>query len=375
MPSWPNKVRRWCVAQATLGACRLAPLPFALFVGCHSMSITHEMDELPTNALLGGRYDISGIDAPLAAVLRKQAPKSITFTHEGDPAAMPLKVLVLNDEEQRDTTSAIQILPFAFSLTILPGCFEKRNNCTIRVESPSHRHQVVVVLVERELFSSLPLGWIPCAFPLDEYGCTLSWEKNDRNRRELKETVREAALPNIVAQCVLPMLTQAHYEEYIAWKTRQDEAKKVALVRKRKIASALERETVLRQTETGWHNEAKLRELALKEMPEIWDIIVERRVKVAERRTNLIRLRRLMKESGEVPENDAGYVAGRSKYDEERILLVNIFRILEKTYLVICKNELAHGNAETNVQRSKAIDQCVQEILALVNKDSSGNNH
>ena len=369
MPSWLNDMREGMANLDMRVQCLMVPLIIAAFVGCSSISVSYEFESSPPAVSPCGRYDLSGVDIKLATALCKYAPTNTFFTHGRDASAMPLKIHVL-EGERRDATSAMHILPCALSLVILPGCFETHRDYKICIEGPDRQSEIPIRQIEREMFSVLPLGWIPGKFPVDGYDYALLVGNNnmlDREWEEAKTAVRRESLENIVTKVVLSVLTQTRYYSYKEWKSKKEKADEVVRIR----AAARDREKVLRQTETGWRNETKLRELVLKEMPEIWDTIVERRVRVSEQRANLIRLRRLMMESGEVPENDAQYVAGRLKYDDERTVLVNIFRIIEKVWYEVSKNEL-YGNVEARVKRHQMIEQCVREIIAIEKKVTEG---
>ena len=115
-----------------------------------------------------------------------------------------------------------------------------------------------------------------------------------------------------------------------------------------------------------------MREFVLKEMPEIWNVIVERRAEVAGMRTGLIDMRKLLKDSGKVPESDMQYVEGRKKYDVERMLLEKAFVAIEKAYLSVRKCDIIVSGKDVHLERRKAIDECVREILgAIENGDDS----
>ena len=101
-----------------------AALLAALLYGCCSISVTHEFVEGVDNNPLGGRYKLDGVDAPLATAIRKHAPKSVVFTDNDDSSALPLKIDFRKVGEEKDDTSALQVLPGCLTLMMFPAFYE-----------------------------------------------------------------------------------------------------------------------------------------------------------------------------------------------------------------------------------------------------------
>ena len=334
---------RACAAQLC------AALLAAIMSGCCSISVTHEFGECVGKGPLGGRYCLDGVEAPLAAAIRKHAPKSVVFTGNDDVSALPLKIDFRDVGEEKDETSALHVLPGCLTLMILPVFYEHHVGCRVRVESPLGIDSVDFTQIRRDAFSSLPIGFLPYAFSLDGYANGIA-DHNTLDKETRMDAVAEG-LTNAVAQAVISTLSKVRYDAYM--KELADNA------RNKKVADELVlRENVLRMAERGWPQEAMLRDFVLKETTGLWDVVVSLRAEISIRKNRLQKLNDAIKGFGRKPEEDADYIKCKGEYDAARSALVQIFKSLENAYLAANKNAALYESAEAHARTRKAVDEC-----------------
>jgi len=341
------------VALRACAAHSCAALFAALVYGCCSLSVSHKLVDDVCDAPLGGRYRLDGVDAPLAAALRDQAPKNIVFTAATDPSAIPLKIGIFENGDKKDATSAIQILPCCLTFTLLPAFNDTHKDYIVRVESQIGIDQVNLTQVQRDAMSSLPIGFLPCAYPLDGYECGLALghdHGNFLNQDEKMDALAEG-LTNAVAKAVLSTLTKARYDAYM-----KDLAGKVW--QKKMAFEANQRESVLSMAEQRWPQEAMLRDFAIRETTGLWDIVVVFRAEISIRKKRLQKLDSALKGFGRKPQEDSDYVKCKEEYDAARAALSQIFRSLEAAYLAASKNEALYESGEARTRTRKAVDEC-----------------
>ena len=334
---------RACAAQVC------AALLAATLCGCCSISVSHEFGEGVGNGPLGGRYRLDGVDAPLATALRDHAPKSVVFTGYDDVSALPLKIDFSEIGERKDETSAFHVLPGCLTLMILPAFYEHHVGYRVRVETPLGIDSVEFKQIWRDAFSSLPIGFLPYACPLDGYEYGMA-DHNCLDKETRMDAVAEG-LTNAIAKAVISTLSKARYDAHI--KELADNA------RNKKIADEADhRENVLRMAERGWPQEAMLRDFALKETTDLWGIIVSFRAEISIRKNRLQKLSDAIKGFGRMPEEDADYIKCKGAYDAARSALAQIFKGLESAYLAASKNNALYGSAEARARTRKAVDEC-----------------
>ena len=349
-------------ADMTLRACAVQSC-MALFAvmlcGCFSISVTHEIEGKTENDSLGGRYSLKGVDASLAAALRRHAPRSIVFVDDADPAAVQLNVRVSNILEKKDTTSATHVALGLFTLFAFPGLREEQTTHTINSVSPIGTNEIGVRMIGRETVSWTPLGWLPFAFPIDGYDYTFcdlmhTW-------RDDKKQTWEDAMVNAAAKSVISTLTKARYDAYM---------KELAanVHKKKEVEEATRLENVLRMAECGWPQEAMLRDFAVKETTGLWDIVVSFRAEISIRKNRLQRLSDAIKGFGRKPEEDSDYIKCKGEYDTARGALVQIFKNLESAYLAASKNDALYDSAEARARTSKAVDECSNFAVDAANR-------
>ena len=363
MQSWQNDIMKAIMPLRASAAQFCAALLAAMLCGCCSISVTHEFDEGASNGPLGGRYRLDGVDAPLATAVRKHAPKSVVFTDKDDASALPLKIDFWKVGEEKDETSALQVLPGCLTLMLLPAFYEHHVEYRVSVESPLGIDSVGFRQIKRDAFSSLPIGFLPYTCPLDgyEYGTA------DHNclDEETRMDAEAHGLTNAVAQAVISTLTKARYDAYM--KELADEA------HKKKIADeANDRENVLRVAECGWPQESMLRDFAVKEATGLWDIVVSVRAEISIRKKRLQKLSDAIKGFGRKPEKDADYIKCKGEYDAARSALVEIFKSLENTYLAADKNDALYDSTEAHARTRKAIDECSHIAIDAANRVLNG---
>lgn len=334
---------RACAAQTC------AALFAAILCGCCSISVTHEFGEGVGNDPLGGRYRLDGVDAPLATAIRKHAPKSVVFTGDDDVSALPLKIDFCEVGEGKDETSALQVLPGCLTLMIVPVFYEHHVGYRVRVESPLGVDSVDIKQIRRDAFSSLPIGFLPYACPLDGYEYGMA----DHNTLD-KETRMHAmaeGLTNAVAQAVISTLSKARYDAHMRELAEN--------ARKKKIADEADhRENVMRMAERGWPQESTLRDFAVKEATGLWDIVVSLRAEISVRKNRLQKLSDAIKGFGRKPDEDADYIKCKGEYDAARSALVQIFKSLENAYLAASKNAALYESAEAHARTRKTVEEC-----------------
>ena len=334
---------RACAAQVC------AALLAAILCGCCSISVTHEFGEGVGNGPLGGRYRFDGVAVPLATAIRKHAPKSVVFTGDDDGSALPLKIDFCEVGEEKDETSALHVLPGCLTLMILPAFYEHHMMYRVRVESPLGIDSLDFKRIKRDAFSSLPIGFLPYACPLDGYEYGIA----DHNTldKETRMHVMAEGLTNAVAQAVILTLSKSRYDAYL--KELADNA------RNKKVAEeANHRENVLCMAERGWPQESTLRDFAVKETTGLWDIIVSFRAEISIRKNRLQMLSDAIKGFGRKPDEDADYIKCKGEYDAARSALVQIFKSLENAYLAASKNAALYESAEAHARTRKAVDEC-----------------
>ena len=344
---------RACAAQLC------AALLAATLCGCCSISVSHEFGEGVDNGPFGGRYWLDGVDAPLATALRKHAPKSVVFTGNVDVFALPLKIDFHEVGEEKDETSALQVLPGCLTLMVLPAFSEHHMMYRVRVESPFGIDCVDFKQIKRDAFSSLPIGFLPCALSLDGYEYGIA----DRHRLDEKTRMDAVAegLTNAIAKAVISTLSKARYDAYM--KERADNA------RNKKIADeANQRENVLRMAERGWPQEAMLRDFAIKETVGLWEIVIELRAEISERKKRLAKLEISLMGFGRKPKEDGDYIKCQTAYDEARSALAEVFNCLEDACLSASKNAAIYESAEASAKTRKKVDGCSRVALEARNR-------
>ena len=334
---------RACAAQVC------AALLAAIMSGCCSISVTHELGEDPDRGPLGGRYRLDGVDAPLVVAMRKHAPDGVVFADDEDASALPLKIDFREIGEEKDETSALQVLPGCLTLMVLPAFYEHHMMYRVRVESPLGIDSVDFKQIKRDAFSSLPIGFLPYAFSLDGYANGIA-DHNTLDKETRMGAVAEG-LTNAVAQAVISTLSKARYDAYM--KELADNA------RNKKVADELVlRENVLRMAERGWPQEAMLRDFVLKETTGLWDVVVSLRAEISICKNRLQKLNDAIKGFGRKPEEDADYIKCKGEYDAARSALVQIFKSLENAYLAASKNAALYESVEAHARTRKAVDEC-----------------
>lgn len=324
--------------------------------GCFSISITHEFDGIEEEGELGGKYNIKNIDARLASALWEYAPKSIVFTAEDSPAALPLEVRVSNVLDEKDSTSAIGFLPGLLTLCTFPVLMERQRIHVVKRISPIGVKEIGIKVIGRKSGSWTPLGLLPFAFALDGYDGAIDKLKNDAIEAAWAE-----GLTNAVAQAVILTLTKTRYDAYMKKLSDKESQKKIA-------NAANQREIVLRMAERGWPQEAMLRDFAVKETTGLWDIVVSFRAEISIRKNRLQRLSDAIKGFGRKPEEDSDYIKCKGEYDTARGALVQIFKNLESAYLAASKNDALYDSAEARARTSKAVDECSSFAVDAANR-------
>ena len=353
MQSWRNNATEWIVALRACAAHLCAVLLATLEYGCYSLSVSHDFANDVCQAPIGGRYRLDDEVAPLAAALRDQASKGVVFTDDTDPSAVPLKISVFENGDEKDATSVIQLLPGCFTLTLLPIFEDTQKDYIVKVESPIGIDRVKFTQVQRVAKSLLPIGFFPCAYPLDSYesGLDLGQGYGKFLDEDEKMAVLAEGLTNAVAKAVLSTLTKARYDAYL-----KDLAEKAW---QRKIShEACQRETVLRMAEYEWPQEAVLRDFAIKETTDLWSVIISVRAEISIRKARLQKLSCAIKGFGRKPEEDADYIKCQKEYDAARAALSQIFESLEAAYLAASKNEALYESGEARTRTRKAVDEC-----------------
>lgn len=377
MQSWQSKAVGKAVFSRGNAVRTCVSLFTALLCGCMSISITHTPNVTIYRGKLGGKYNIKKVESRLAAALRKNAPNSIVFTDNNALDAVCLDVCISGLSEGEESISMLSVVIGSLSFTALPVVREKYKTGSVLVVSPLGTNHVAVGLTGRKSWTGLtPLGFLPQAFPLEGYECTLG-DCGEEWREE--DNAWSSALQEAAAKAIITMLTKEYYAECIKrqradrWQKhanamQEKERKAAEEVRKKKRVAAQEREKLLRLVETGWPQEVKLREFAIKEIPEIWEMVVAQRAVIFNHRANLLKLRSSLIDFGKVPEEDAEYVKSRRQYDVERAELVRIFRCLEKAYLASCKNASLYEGAEALEKTKQAIEECIKEVGPIYSK-------
>ena len=326
-----------------------AALLAAIMSGCCSISVTHELAEGPDRGPLGGRYRLDGVDALLVVAMRKHAPDGVVFADDEDASALPLKIDFREIGEEKDETSALQVLPGCLTLMMLPAFYEHHMMYRVRVESPLGIDSVDFKQIKRDAFSSLPIGFLPYAFSLDGYANGIA-DHNTLDKETRMGAVAEG-LTNAVAHAVISTLSKARYDAYMKELANNARKKKIA-------EEANHRENVLRMAEHGWPQESTLRDFAVKETTGLWDAIVSLRAEISIRKNRLQKLNDAIKGFGRKPEEDADYIKCNGEYDAARSALVQIFKSLESAYLAANKNNALYESAEAHARTRKAVDEC-----------------
>ena len=353
MQSWRNKAAERIITLRACAAHSCAAWLAALVYGCCSISVSHKFADDVGNAPLGGRYRLDGVAAPLAAALRDQAPKSVVFTEATDPSAVPLKIGIFENGEEKDATSVMQLLPGCFTLVMLPIFEDTHKDYIVRVQSPIGIDQVNFTQVQRDAMSSLPIGFLPCTYPLDGYECGLALGHDHGNFLNAEEKMDALAegLTNAVAKAVLSTLTKVRYDAYM-----KDLAGKVW--QKKMVHEANLRESILGRTEHGWPQEGALRDFAIRETTDLWNVIISVRAEISIRKARLQKLSCAIKGFGRKPEEDSDYIKCKEEYDAARVALSQIFKSLETAYLAASKNEALYESGEARTRTRKAVDEC-----------------
>ena len=351
----------------SLRACAVqlcAALFAAMLCGCFSISLTHELEGVTEDGPPGGKYNIKGVDAPLAAALRKHAPGSIVFTDEFDSSVVPLDVCVSDVIEDKYTTSAVHVLPGCLTFVLFPAVGERHKTHKINYTSPIGAKEIGVEMVGRETVCCTPLGWLPFAFPLDGYDYTCldvahKWSEN-------KEQAWEDATMKAVAKAIISTLTKARYDAYMGKLADKGHQKKIA-------NAESQREIILRMAERGWPQEAMLRDFAVKETTGLWDAVVSLRAEISIRKNRLRKLSEAIKGFGRKPEEDADYIKCKGEYDAARSALAQIFKNLENAYLAASKNDALYDSTEARARTRKTIDECSHVAIETASRILSKN--
>ena len=331
----------------------------AIMSGCCSISVTHELGEGPDRGPLGGRYRLDGVDAPLVVAMRKHAPEGVVFVDDEDASALPMKIDFREIGEEKDETSALQVLPGCLTLMMLPAFYEHHMMYRVRVESPLGIDSVDFKQIKRDAFSSLPIGFLPYAFSLDGYANGIA-DHNTLDKETRMDAVAEG-LTNAVAQAVMSTLSKARYDAYMKELANNARKKKIA-------EEANHRENVLRMAEHGWPQEAMLRDFALKETTGLWDVVVSLRAEISIRKNRLQKLSDAIKGFGRKSEEDADYIKCKGEYDAARSALAQIFKKLEDSYLAASKNDALYESAEAHARTRKAVEECSRVAIEAANR-------
>lgn len=334
---------RACAAQV------FAALLAAMLCGCFSLSLTHESVGMAAKDPLGGKYSVKNVERQLAEALRREAPQCIVFTEDDAFDAVPLKVSVSDVVKDADTTSAVQCLPGLLTLCTVPALKERSISRTVSISSPLGKHDIGINIVGRETVCWTPLGWMPFAYPLDGYDYTggdlmETWQDD-------KKATWDRVTVNAVAKAVISTLTKDRYEACI----RKMEEN---LRRKRNAEEARHQELVLQMAESGWTNEAMLRDFALSEASVIWEVIIELRAESSIRKDRLNQLRSTLAGFGRDAEYDADLIKSQDEYDVVRAALVQIFRRLEAAYILNSKSAALVESANVREKITKAVEAC-----------------
>ena len=340
---------------APFGAAMLA----AMLNGCFSLSLTHEIESNLAQGTLGGKYNIKNVSAPLATALRKNAPRSVVFTDEDAPDAIALNLCVSEAREDNDTTSSVQFLPGLLTLCMFPALMERTQSHSVSISSPIGKQEIDLNVIGRETVCWTPLGWLPFALPLDGYdytGCDLmdTWH-DDKNVAWTNATM------NAAAKVVISTLTKARYDAYM---------KELAegRMRKQQEDETRRREAVLQAAESGCPQEAMLRDFAIKEVSDIWDVVVSLRAETSIRKNRLRKLSSAIKGFGRNPEADTDYIKCKGEYDAARDALAQIFKSLETAYLAASKNDAFYESAEAHARTRKAVEECSRVAIEAANR-------
>lgn len=344
------------VCVALFGAALLA----VMLSGCCSVSVSHKIDSDVSLGLIGGRYKLDGVDASLSAALKKHAPSTVVFTDEDDPSAVPLKISFLSVGDEKDKTSALHVLPGCFTFLLLPAFCETHRGYSVRVESPMGCCDVSFTQIQRDATSSLPIGLLPYAYPLDGYDYGIELDHNYLDG-ETRMNAASEGLTNAVAKVVISTLTRARYDAYM--KELAD-----GRLRKQQEDEAKRREAVLRSAESGWPQESTLRDFAVKETAGLWDIVVSFRAEISIRKSRLRKLSEAIKGFGRKPEEDADFISCKGEYDAARSALAQIFKSLECTYLAANKNDALYDSVEARERTRKAVEECSCVAIEAANR-------
>lgn len=352
MQLWRNKEERLFVLARASAVHYGAVLLAFIMCGCCSISVSHKIDGGVSGGPIGGRYSLEDVDAMLADSLRKNAPASITFVDTEDFHAVPLKIRYFQDGEERNSMSIGQFLPGLLTLAFLPFYNDTYQDYRVKIESPALDTDVGFTQIRRDSFSILsPLSLLPCAFPLEGYTGEIHTERGNFVREEGKQTAIAEGTANAVAKVVISTLTKTRYEVCL----RKIEEN---LRRKRNAEEARRQELLLRNAESGWPNEALLRDFALVEASVIWEVIIELRAEASIRKERLWQLKSTLAGFGKDDEYDTDLIKSQDEYDVVRAALVQIFRRLETAYILNSKSSASVGSAEMQQKTVKAIEAC-----------------
>ncbi len=330
-----------------------------IMCGCCSISVSHKIDGGVSGGPIGGRYSLEGVDAFLADALRRNAPRSIEFVDGNDSLSIPLTISYSQIGEEKDETSLLQVLPGCMTFTLFPCFFDRHKSYAVYVHSPYWNTHANFTLVRRDAFSSLPIGFLPYAFPIDGY--EFGGAENDRMEDEASMNAVAEGLVSAIAKVVISTLAKERYDAYVEKLAEGD--------LKRLFANEVSRkENILQMAEVGWPQEAQLRDFAIKETVGLWEIVIELRAEISERRKRLAKLEGSLIGFGRKPKEDGDYLKCQIAYDEARYALAEVFNCLEDACLSASKNAAIYESAEASAKTRKKVDGCSRVALEARNR-------
>lgn len=359
MQLWRNKEKHlFVVARAS--AVRYGSVLLAVIMcGCCSISVSHKIDGGVSSGPTGGRYSLEGVDALLADALRRNAPRSIAFVDGNDSLSVPLTISYSQIGEETNATSLFQVLPGCMTFTLFPCFFDRHKSYAVYVHSPYWNIRANFTLVRRDAFSSLPIGFLPYAFPIDGY--EFGGADHDRLDDETSMNAVAEGLVTAIAKVVISTLTKERYEAYVEKLAEGD--------RRRLLASEVSRkENTLRMAESGWPQEPMLRDFAIKETVGLWEIVIELRAEISERKKRLAKLESSLIGFGRKPNEDGDYIKCKAAYDEARSTLAEVFNCLEDACLSAGKNAAIYESAEARAKTRKKVDECSRVAIEARNR-------
>ena len=359
MQLWRNKEERLFVLARASAVHYGAVLLAFIMCGCCSISVSHKIDGGVSGGPIGGRYSLEGVDALLADALRRNAPRSIEFVDGNDSLSIPLTISYSQIGEEKDETSLLQVLPGCMTFTLFPCFFDRHKSYAVYVHSPYWNTHANFTLVRRDAFSSLPIGFLPYAFPIDGY--EFGGAENDRLDDEASMNAVAEGQLTAIAKVVISTLAKERYDACIVKLAEGD--------RKRLLANEVSRkENILQMAESGWPQEALLRDFAIKETVGLWEIVIELRAEISERKKRLAKLEVSLMGFGRKPKEDGDYIKCQTAYDEARSALAEVFNCLEDACLSASKNAAIYESADARAKTRMKIDGCSRVALEARNR-------